>query len=259
MQRIYFILFFLISLLATSCKGGKAVIGSDKANRSLSSKEIIKTHEAALPNFNTIAARMHVLYENGDDMQSLTVSMRMEKDQKIWIKASLLGITLAKLYITPKSVRFYETISNTYFDGDFSLLSNWLGTEIDFEKAQAILLGQSIFNLDNKYKVKVVGNNYELQPKPQPQNFIHSLLLYPDNFKIASETLSQPSNRRNFTISYGSYKSLKGGFYPSEIKINALQKEERTKIVVNYKKIDYNVSIRFPFNIPSGYEEIQLK
>ena len=27
---------------------------------------------------------------------------------------------------------------------------------------------------------------------------------------------------------------------------------------VNYKKIDYNVSIRFPFTIPNGYEEMQL-
>ena len=33
---------------------------------------------------------------------------------------------------------------------------------------------------------------------------------------------------------------------------------QTTKIVVNYKKIDYNVSIRFPFNIPNGYEEIQI-
>ncbi len=255
-----FKLFIYVSVLFVfiSCGGGKAVIGSEKASPSLSTKEIIKTHNTALPEFNTIAARMHVLYESGDDMQSLTVSMRMEKNQKIWIKASILGITLAKLYITPESVSYYETISNTYFDGDFSLLSNWLGTEIDFQKAQAILLGQSIFDLDNKYKTDIIVNKYKLQPKTQSQNFIHSLLINPDNFKIASETLSQPTDNRMFTINYGPYQSLKGGFYPSEIKIVATQKGEETKIEVNYRKIDYNVSIRFPFTIPKGYEEIQL-
>ena len=253
-----FVLLFVISLIFTSCGGGKAIVGSQKANPSLASKEIIKTHQAALPNFNTIAARMHVLYENGDDLQSLTVSLRMEKDQKIWIKASLLGITLAKLYITPESVSYYETISNTYFEGDFSLLSNWLGTEIDFQKAQAILLGQSIFDLDDKYKTEIIANKYKLQPKSQPKNFIHSLLVNPDNFKVSFESLSQPADDRIFTINYGKYQNLKGGFYPSEIKILATQKEEETKIVVNYKKIDYNVSIRFPFNIPNGYEKIQL-
>jgi hypothetical protein len=248
----------VISLLITSCGGGKMAMGSDTANLSLSSKDIIKSHDEAIPDFSTIAARMHVKYENGTDAQSLTVSMRMEKDQKIWIKASLLGITLAKLYITPESVSYYESISNTYFDGDFSLLSNWLGTEINFEKAQGILLGQSIFELNNNYKANVISNKYMLQPKTQPSNFIHSLLVNPDNFKIASESLSQPTDHRMFTINYGEYQNLEGGYYPSDFKIIASQKEEKTKIVVNYKKIDYNVSIRFPFTIPNGYEEIQL-
>jgi len=257
-MKFTLLLLFSVAIIFTSCGGGKAIIGSEKANPSLSSKEIIKTHNAALPDFTTLAARMHVVYESGEDLQSLTVSMRMEKDKKIWIKASLLGITLAKLYITPESVSFYETISNTYFDGDFSLLSNWLGTEIDFEKAQAILMGQSIFNLDSKYNSEVIANKYRLQPKQQAGNFIYSLLVNPDNFKINYETLSQPADNRQFTINYGPYKKLKGGFYPSDIKIIATQKGEETKIAVNYRKIDYNVSIRFPFNIPKGYEKIEL-
>lgn len=248
----------VISLFITSCGGGKMAVGSETANLSLSSKDIIKTHDEAQPDFSTIAARMQVKYQNGKDAQSLTVSLRMEKDQKIWIKASLLGITLAKLYITPESVSYYETISNTYFDGDFSLLSDWLGTDIDFDKAQGILLGQSIFDLDNNYISNVVSNKYMLQPKMQPHNFIHSLLVNPDNFKISSESLSQPTDDRMFTINYGDYQNLEGGYYPSDFRIIATQKEEKTQIVVNYKKIDYNVSIRFPFTIPNGYEEMQL-
>ncbi len=257
-MKIKLSIILFISLFITSCGGGKMAVGSETANMSLSSKDIIKSHDEALPEFSTIAARMHVKYENGTDAQSLTVSMRMEKDQKIWIKASLLGITLAKLYITPESVSYYETISNTYFDGDFSLLSDWLGTDIDFNKAQGILLGQSIFDLDSKYVSDVVANKYKLQPKMQPHNFIHSLLVNPDNFKIASESLSQPTDDRMFTINYGDYQNLEGGYFPSDFRIIATQKEEKTQIVVNYKKIDYNVSIRFPFTIPNGYEEMQL-
>ena len=97
-----------------------------------------------------------------------------------------------------------------------------------------------------------------LQPKMQPHNFIHSLLVNPDNFKIASESLSQPTDDRMFTINYGTYQNLEGGYFPSDFRIIATQKEEKTQIVVNYKKIDYNVSIRFPFTIPNGYEEMQL-
>ena len=257
-MNLKFSVFLFISLFITSCSGGKMIVGSDTANLSMSSKDIIKTHSEAQPDFSTIAARMNVKFESGNDMQSLTVSLRMEKDQKIWIKASILGITLAKIYITPESVSYYESITNTYFDGDFSLLSNWLGTDINFEKAQGILLGQSIFELDAKYISNVVDNKYRLQPKMQLHDFIHSLLVHPDNFKIASESLSKPTDNRMFTINYENYQRIEGSYYPSAFKIIATQKEKIIKIVVNYKKIDYNVSIRFPFNIPNGYEEIQI-
>ena len=244
--------------MLVSCAGSKVMHESNKANSSFSSKNIIKSHQAASPNFSTLAARMHVTYENGEKLQSIAVSLRMEKDKKIWIKASLLGITLAKAFITPEKVSYYESISNTYFDGDFSLLSEWLGTDIDFQKAQSILLGQSIFDLDAKYKSVVIVNKYKLQPKTQVNNFIYSLFLNPDNFKISSETLSQPDEDRKFTLSYGKYQKIEKNYYPSQFNITSTQKGSETKIAVSYKKIDHNAAIKFPFTIPKGYEEIQL-
>ena len=257
-MKFKILLILLTYLLVVSCSGSKVVNGSNLANRGMSSKSIINTHNAAFPNFSTLAARMYVVYENGDDLQSITISLRMEKNKKIWVKASLLGITIAKLLITQESVSYYETISNTYFEGDFSILSKWLGTEIDFQKAQAILLGQSIFTLNSDYESQVTFNKYKLQPNPQPHNFIHSLLLNPDNFKISSEFLSQPQDNRMFTVNYGDYQKIEGGYYPFEIKIYSTEKETNIRIGINFKKIDHNASVRFPFKIPKGYEEIQL-
>jgi hypothetical protein len=249
----------IIVLLFTACGTGRGVTGSHKANSNLSTKNIIATHQATSPDFKTLAARVQVVYEEEDKLQSITVSLRMEKDRTIWIKASLLGITLSKVLITPQRVSYYETISGTYFEGDFTLLSEWLGTEIDFEKAQAILLGQSIFSLDDfDYVSDVIQNKYKLQPLPQPLNFIHSIMLYPENFKIASETLSQPDDSRLLSVRYEAYQLLEGSFYPSEIEIDASEKDSKTKIRMSYKKIDLNVDLSFPFEIPDGYEEIRL-
>ncbi len=252
------IFIFALSLMLLSCGGSKAVSDVNKPINKMSSNDIIKTHDAAIPDFLTLAARMQVVYENEKKLQSITVSLRMEKDKKIWIKASLVGITLAKVLITPETVSYYETISNTYFDGDFTLLSDWLGIEIDFQKAQSILLGQSIFNLNSKYKSVIVINKYKLQPKMQASNFIHFLFLNPDNFKISSESLSQPNDNRMFTVNYGPYQHINGGYYPTKINILATENGNKTKISVNFKKIDHNASIRFPFNIPKGYKEIRL-
>ncbi|MDC8005043.1 DUF4292 domain-containing protein [Aureisphaera galaxeae] len=249
----------LVSLLFFSCKGAKTVVGSTKPNSGLALKGIITAHEAAIPNFSTLASRVRVAYKDEKQKQSITVSLRMEKNQKIWVKASVLGITLAKALITPDRVSYYETLGNTYFDGDFALLSEWLGTSLDFEKTQAILLGQSIFELDRgKYQSSVSEDSYQLEPKRQPNNFIHSLLLRPENFKVRSSQLTQPADDRELFLTYGEYQELEGSQYPSQIAIRALEGTSETTIDVEFKKIDLNVSVKFPFSIPEGYEEIDL-
>jgi len=250
----------VVLVLLSSCKGGKAVVGNTTADKALTAANIITTHHAASPNFKTLASRVQVVYQDEKKEQSVTVSLRMEKDKAIWIKASLLGITLAKAIITPDRVSYYETITNTYFDGDFALLSDWLGTELDFEKTQAILLGQSIFSLNkNSYSSFVANNKYRLEPKRQPQNFIHSLLLNPDNFKVNSGTLSQPNDDRTLSLRYADYQNLNGSHYPSEIFIRSMEAGSQTNIDVKYKKIDLDVSVNFSFKIPDGYEEIVLE
>jgi hypothetical protein len=50
---------------------------------------------------------------------------------------------MAKASITPTSVSYYEKIKGTYFEGDFSALSQWLGTDLDFNKIQNMLLGEA--------------------------------------------------------------------------------------------------------------------
>ena len=249
----------LLILFATSCRSTKVVNGSATANSALMVRDIIKTHESAAPDFETLAGRIKVAYADKKQSQSMTVSLRMEKDKKIWIKASILGITLAKVLITPDQVSYYETISNTYFDGDFSIISEWLGTEVDFYKTQAILLGQTMFDLDAKgYKSDVVDNKYKLVPRRQVINFMHEIILNPENFKVASAEVSQPVYDRLFTVEYGPYQQLEGGYFPSDVFIKSKEGNDRTSIDVTYRKIDLNVNVSFPFSIPEGYEPIDL-
>ncbi len=257
MKRFIYIA-MLFSILV-SCKGTKTFVGSAKPDTGLALKGIITAHQAAIPNFKTLASRVKVAYKDEKQSQSITVSLRMEKDEKIWVKASILGITLAKALITRDRVSYYETLGNTYFDGDFALLSEWLGTSLDFEKTQAILLGQSIFELDKGiYQSVVAEDSYQLEPKRQPHNFVHSLLLRPENFKVRSSKLTQSQDGRQLFLSYGDYQKLEGGQYPSQIGIRALEGTSETTIDVEFKKIDLNVSIKFPFSIPEGYQEIEL-
>src|SRR5690554_4609277 len=147
------LLVILMGIVLTSCGTTKTTTTEIEK---LSTREVFASHKAVMPEFKTLAGRVQFAYETEEKAQSITVSLRMEKDSIIWIKASILGITLAKVLVTPDSVSYYETFGKTYFKGDFSLLGEWLGTPINFQQAQNLLLGQSIFQLEpTKYTTEI--------------------------------------------------------------------------------------------------------
>lgn len=248
---------FILSSIVLSC--GTARNTSSAVDAAISSKELIELHHKSEARFSTLASRVHVNYDDGKATQSMTVSLRIKKDETIWVSASVLGISIARLLITPEKVSYYETIGKTYFDGDFSLLSSWLGIDIDFEMAQNILLGNAVFELDDKkYTTSVSGGNFRLTPKKQLDLFQHIFLVNSENYKIASQQLIQQEEQRALSIDYLSYQESGKHVYPKEIRLNSVEQNAQTRIELDFRKIDVNPAVTFPFNLPEGYEELKL-
>jgi len=159
----------IVMLVAFGCNSSKRVTSSGELSNKMTSKQLIKEHNKKDAKFKTLQARVKVEYNQGDKSQSHTINLRMEKDKTIWISATL-GIVRAK--ITPTKVSFYNKLDNTYFDGDFSLISDLLGTRLDFEKVQNILLGNALYNLkEGNYDNDIHEGSYVLSPKEQSELF----------------------------------------------------------------------------------------
>ncbi|MFD2563612.1 DUF4292 domain-containing protein [Aquimarina rubra] len=257
MNRVFYLLCFSLILLH-SCKGTKAL--SDAKIKKLKTEKIVNNHYDNAFEFTTINAKVKVRYNDGKQSFSPNVTLRLEKDKKIWVSAKLLGITLAKALITPEKVSYYEKINNTYFEGDFKLLSEWLGTDLDFEKAQQLLLGQALFNLkDDKYVSSIENQKYRLSPKKELELFERLFVIHPNSFKMSSQQLKQPLENRNLLISYSSYQKVGNQDFPKEIDILASEGISRTSIKIDYRSVDYNARVSFPFKIPSGYEQVTIE
>ncbi|MCX7548826.1 DUF4292 domain-containing protein [Xanthomarina sp. F1114] len=246
----------VLILFFTACKSSK--ISSDgTANLSLTSKEVIKENSRTSPDFKTLQAKVKISYSQGNDSQTHTVSFRMLKDQIIWISSSF-NIVRAK--ITPEKVSYYNKLDNTYFDGDFSLLSDILGTDLDFEKVQNMLLGDPLFELNRTdYSMSVSNDKYLFQPKEQLALFELFYLISPVHFKIDSQQLAQPIEARFLQVDYLNYQLIDKQNLPEDIKIIVLEADKETVIEMSFKSVYLNQDLRYPFKIPSGFEEIILK
>jgi len=257
MQHIHKLTFLLLSLLVISC-GPKKTAAEKKADET--KVNVIEQNLATTPSFETVQGRLKGSYDDGDDSQSISVSIRMEKDKTIWLSAKLAGIIpLAKVFVTPNRVQFYEKINGSYFDGDFSLLSKWLGTDLDYEKVQNLLIGQPIYTLNAKeYVLSSSQNGYQLtsiEQTPIAKSFLIDLL----SFKTKAQQLNRPEENQGVTITYDDFFGKENYGMPENITIIANQGDGNTKINIDYRSLEFNKPVTFPFEIPSGYEEIVIE
>lgn len=246
----------LLLMMVMSCKS-TASLTSGEANLTLSKKEVLKAYHKSAPVFKTMQAKVKVVYTEGTKSQSHTVTMRMEIDKTIWINSAL---NLIRLMITPDNVQFYNKLDNTYFDGDFSYLSDLLGTELDYNKVQNLLLGNAIFDLDkNTFNMSVYEDAYLFQPKEQLALFELFYLVNPSHFKMNSQQLQQPQESRFLQVDYLNYQIIDKQTLPEQLKIIALEGDDETIIELEIKSVSLNEDVRFPFKIPSGFDKIDLK
>ncbi|MDE3742254.1 DUF4292 domain-containing protein [Maribacter polysaccharolyticus] len=243
-------------LILFSCKS-KKLVTDGAVMENMSAKAIIRTHYQNQIKFKTLSGRIKIGFFDGESTKSVTVSLRMEKDKTIWISAPF-GVV--KAYITPNRVSFYNKLDNEYFDGDFSYLSNLLGTELDFDKVQNLLLGQALFDLrKDKYEVSLSETDYILKPKKPMDLFKTSFMVEPDNFMMAAQQLSQPSKKRVLDITYKNYQKTNNRILPNEIFITAIDGNGKNTIDIDYRSVEFNKDLNFPYKIPNGFKKIALK
>ena len=240
----------------TGC-GSANVLSDGNIDKRLTVKTVIRNHISGAAHFRTLNGRLGIDYSDGENSQSVTVNLRMKRDEVIWLSAPL-GVI--KVYITPKRVSFYNKLQNEYFDGDFSYVSHLLGSDIDFEKLQNLLLGQAVIDLrDQKYELGFNESAYELKPSASLDLYKLFFEVEPRNFKLASQQLSQPQAQRLMEVRYSSYQNVQGQIVPDQVHIAAIDKNERITIGIDYKQVELNRDLSFPYKIPKGFNPVAAK
>jgi Domain of unknown function (DUF4292) len=255
MKKVFVAL--LVVTLFASCKTKQAVVAESTANDDKAAAEIIAGHTANRPEFNTMVIKADAHYKDSHENQGFSAEIRIKKDEKILIMVRYMGITMAKGLITPNQVTYYEQLGQTYFDGDYGILSRWLGTDLDFQKVQNMLLGQAMDNLaKGNYKSSVQDGLYRLQAK---EGSTLKEFLFEAGYLIKKQAFSQGGQQpRSIEINYPAHSNFEGRTLPAAIKVEAEQ-NDRVNLDIEYKSVKFDEKVSFPFDVPDGFTQIFLE
>ena len=230
-----------------------------QASSSLSADKIISSYDNNKIDFSTLYIKASAHYEDEKQSQNVQAEIRIKKNEKILISVRVLGITMAKALITPSSVQYYDKIGNKYFEGDYSSLSKWIGTDLDYQKLQNMFLGKTIDDLHaSKYDASIIEKLYKLQSNPD-SNTNKAFYFESDNYLVKKQEINQSLKNRTLQIEYPDYKRYESMILPLSLAIDARQKESKTNINIEYKNISFNEELTFPYNVPEGYERIFIE
>lgn len=249
MNKYISLLIFL--LLLTSCKSRKNLAYSE-ANASLTTQKLIENYQSNKLDFNTLHIKGNAKY----GIYNPSVDIRIKKSEEILVsvRMPIIGV-VAKAKITPNYVSYYQKIDNEYFEGEYEFLSHLLGTELDYQKVENLLLGKAIDDLKKeKFRFSVEDNRYRLTT--MYSSLKKSYFFEPDNFRLERQFLEQPLEGRKVLISYSGYKNYEENVLPHSIVMDVDNQKDKKEIRIEYKSVEFNTNISFPYEIPRGYSEV---
>lgn len=244
-------LLFLVTI--TSCKP-KAFIAESDATKLMKAEKIISNHYELDKNFETAYIKANVGYKSAKESLNLSADIRIQKDEQILISIRFFGITMAKGLITPTEVKYYEKSGGNYFEGDYSTLSKWLGTDLDFYKVQNMLIGEAFDNLkEGKYENSVEDGLYKLVDKSS-ENTVKTFLFEASMYLIKKQEIQQLNQNRVLTVEYPNHQQFDKISLPTALQIDANNKGNKTQISIEYSSVKLNDELSFPYSVPSGYK-----
>jgi len=258
----------LIVLAVSSC--GKKTANTEYGKISLlSPSKIVDESNAKFVSPEYLSATLKVKYQSKKNKMGLNANLRLEKDKKIWVNISFLGISFARGIITPEGVSMYERQNKTTFTGDFKYLSTLLGVELDFYQLQSLLLGKPIKEIDaNKYKSSISKNSYLLdyvnnkkltRKAKNNGDFIKRYWYNPVSFELERQLVSQPDRKKTLLVDNDDFELVAGKYkIPKKISLQIID-DSVTLVTIEYKGIKVDKKLSFPFRVPEDYKELKLK
>jgi len=265
-KKIVVMLLLLLSFAGCKTKQKIPIVVSNeeiKKEISVSTSKMMKLQLMSL-DYEWLSYRINISildYNIKKETQSVSAFFVNRKDSIIYITVSKI-IEIARIVLTPDSVKYVEHLSSTYYSGDYSFLNKLIGFTVNFKMIQAIFTGDDIPDFEPNTFLATVGDTtiYKSDLRKNKQINLSVSQEIKTNFqhKIIENNITEIQRKLSIFVKYCDFATVDKSqlfFQQAEISIPT------EKILLNLKIKDIKVNIPGPtsINISSKYRPIELK
>lgn len=280
----YSLILIFVLLGFASCKTAQIVTTAEKI-KPISTNRLIRKVEDNAFDYKVMAIkRIACQYQSPNEKASFRANLKSENDKQLLITLSKINVPIARLYLTPDSVKMVNYLNKTYLDEGYGYLSNILGADVDFDMVQAILSNDAFSyhqgKRNNNYKEfvsyadsgmyilqsfknrklgKIVRKGKEdkidryLKKLNEDDFIVQHLYIDPNNFKIRKIVIDDKTNNRKAIVDFSDFEKVGRQLYPGNINIQFKSPEKDLSMKIKLSKFSTDKNESFNFNIPERF------
>lgn len=207
--------------------------------------------------FKTFSSKIKVDYRDSKQRNyDFNAFVRIRKDSVIWISINAaLGIEAFRVYITPDSVKVMDRLDKFVQYRSVEYIKEIVQLPVDFYILQNIIVGNPVY-LDSTRVMMYKERENSITMSTLGDFFKQLLSIRKEDFVILHSKLDDVDMIRNRTadFTYDNFISIKGKPFSTNRKI-AVAEKTRLEVSLDYKQVEFDKELNFPFNIPRNYKE----
>lgn len=276
-SRLAFLCWVLAAFALNSCKssGGITAEAAPKAPN-IKTEELLDSLTAHQLACEWLSIKYDVEIKNQKVEDSFKAYVRLKSDSVIWISATYYNVEIARLLLTPDSVKYLDRRQKQYYTGTYTYLSKVFMFDADFNLIQNLLLGNSNALIDGEEKIRAAkdkgqyylsflrkGQLRRVKRKEEKKDeykkeleLIVSLWIRPETFRVSKTLIADYTDNRSVEATYMNHEPLCNSFFPKEMVFLATKDNEQVKVKTSVIKVSADKEVSLSFTIPEKYEAL---
>ena len=260
------LILILAGAFLSGCKSLKKSTGPTEPSIFDFDKIIEKVHNNHL-NFNTFQARISANTKFGDNDYVFNGTLRIVKDSAIYISATLPIISeVARVVITPDSLKFLNRLEGLYFVGDIAHLNRILGADVDYQMLEALILGNDFTHFshngplvaNDKNNFVVTSNKRVPINNPFATPLQNRMWIDSKTFRISQNIFMDAIENRMIRTTYKNHRVVQNQSVPVELEMLFSEPSNSLFVSLQLSRITLDSEVNINFSVPSGYKPMDL-
>ncbi|MGE5394039.1 MAG: DUF4292 domain-containing protein [Candidatus Saccharibacteria bacterium] len=276
-EKLFYLFIVGVLLVFSSCKTTRVATTSKAVVKPMSTAKLIRNIENNAFDYKYLSIKkINCQFDNGIMSASFKASLHAEKDEQITLMLSKLNIPMARLWLTPDSVKFINYLDDSYLLDDYSYLSDLMDMNLDFNVVNAIIsndvlsVGNQKHDADLNYEssvengmyvLRTVRNNDTQDRKPfrrlkkgeKQSAVVQTMYIDPVTFKLNKLTLEDAPNARKVNIDFSDFTPVGKQLYPGEIQMSLVSPDSNMQMKIRLSNFSLEKEKGVRFKVPEKF------